>query len=164
MKLVTAILLTISWIVVCVVIIIKSIQFDQNCGGNLKRAADANTVEMAKRELYTALDYIERNNLMTGYTSAIYKTPDEDLGFWYNNIKTAYQELDSLPVNSEPLQKSNMLMKLRETLIDHGDSGDEITVPNGVSRYPNNLAYGVIFLFSFLACLIAWFFVVIDDF
>jgi len=34
-------------------------------------------------------------------------------------------------------------MKLRETLIDHnGDkSGDQVTVPEGLSRYPDNANY-----------------------
>ena len=100
---------------------IKAIRFKQNCGGHLKRAADANTVDIAKSELKIALDYMEANNLTSGYTSVIYETPDEDVAFWYNNIKQSYNELNSLPDSSSSLEKSNMLIKLRETLLDHGD-------------------------------------------
>ena len=43
-----------------------SIQFKQSCKGYLKRAADSNTVELAKQELGKAVDYIEANNLTEG--------------------------------------------------------------------------------------------------
>ncbi len=36
------------------------------------------------------------------------------------------------------MEKTNLLMKLRETLLDNGDNGDNLTVPRGLSRYPNN--------------------------
>src|SRR5574343_55334 len=123
--------------------IVKSIQFNQNCGGYLDRAASANTVELARQELKIALDYIEQNNLTKGYTSALWRTPDEDLGFWYSNIKTAYTELCNLPANSSSLEKSNMLIKLRETLTDQGEKGTHLTIPLGITRYPNNLLWGV---------------------
>lgn len=156
MKLLISILLTIALLILWTVVIVKSIQFDRNCEGNLKRAADANTIEIAKKELRTALDYIEKNNLTHGYTSAIYETPDEDLGFWYNNLKTSYSELDSLKPDAQPMEKSNMLMKLRETLIDHGDKGDDVTVPDGISRYPNNMTFGLIQVALLIACAVSW--------
>lgn len=156
MKLSISILLTVALLIFWAVVIVKSIQFNRNCEGNLKRAADANTIEIAKKELRTALDYIEKNNLTHGYTSAIYETPDEDLGFWYNNLKTSYSELDSLKAEAQPMEKSNMLMKLRETLIDHGDKGDDVTVPDGISRYPDNMAFGLLQITLLIACAVSW--------
>ena len=41
--------------------IVKNIQFDQNCEGYLKQAADANTVELAYDRISRALNYIEDN-------------------------------------------------------------------------------------------------------
>lgn len=164
MKLTTAFLLTVVFLIVHIIVVVKYIQFEQNCGGNLKRAADANTIDIAKTELKTALNYIETNNLTTGYTSVLWKTPDEDMGFWYNNLRTAYNELDSLAKDADAMSKSNMLMKLRETLIDHGDKGDDITVPDGISRHPNNLTWGLLSLISTLLMSISWMYFSLDDF
>lgn len=50
---------------------IKTIQFDQKCGGYLKQAADANSVELAERQLNLAIDYIEQHELTSGYTSVL---------------------------------------------------------------------------------------------
>lgn len=115
-----------------------NIVFDINCGDRLKRAADANTVEIAQKELEAVVIYAEQKGYTQGYTSVLWKTPSEDVGFWYNNIKTALEEIKHLPANASPLEKSNMLIKLRETLIDHGVKGDTITVPDGLARFPNN--------------------------
>lgn len=124
---------------------ILSIQMQRNCTGYLKRAADANTVETAKDQLHKAIAYLEENNLTKGYTSAIYNTPDEDIAFWFNNLKSSEQELDKV-INSKTsssTETSNVLMKLRETLIDNGEKGDHLTVPDGLSRFPNNLVWGI---------------------
>ncbi|MFA5135297.1 MAG: hypothetical protein WC505_05965 [Patescibacteria group bacterium] len=111
-----------------------AIDFDQNCGGYLKRAADANTVETAHQELGKALKYIEAKHLTQGYTSVLWNTPDEDVGFWYHNLKSAQQELTKVTTTTTQLERSNLLLKLRETLLDK----DGITVPDGISVYPMN--------------------------
>ena len=118
--------------------VVNKIQAKQNYIGYLKRAADANSIEMAKKELSKAITEIERQGLTSGYTSVLWKTPDEDLGFWYDNLKTSLKELSELPVESSGLEKSNMLMKLRETLLDHNKDGDSVTYPKGVFLYPSN--------------------------
>ena len=129
----------ISLIASTVTIIVISIQLDQDCTGHLKRAADANTIEIAKQEIDVAVNYLEANELTTGYTSIFYRTPDEDIEFWYNNLKAAQLELATVSDSATQLERSNILIKLRETLIDHtGKSGDKITCPDGLSRYPNN--------------------------
>ena len=130
------------------VIVIWCIIFRANCSGYLKRAADANSIEMALCELNTALAYIEKEGFTEGYTSVIYKTPDEDIGFWYANIKSSYEELSQIDPNATALEKSNALMKLRETLLDQGQKGERITLPSGTSRYPYNGLMGTILLLS----------------
>ena len=115
--------------------IVWLIQFEQGCSGRLKRAADANTIGIAKVELYDAVEYLERNNMTEGYTSIIYKTPNEDVGFFYKNLKESYNELCKINEDSATqLEKTNVLMKLRETIMD----GDSITYPWGISRFPYN--------------------------
>jgi len=114
------------------------IQFDRGAGGYLKRAADANTIDLAERELSKALRYIEFNNMTSGYTSVSYKTPDEDVEYWYENLYRSVKELREVPINADQLVKSNVLMKLRETLTDSSKDGTDLTVPTGISRYPYN--------------------------
>ena len=141
--------------------IVKNIQYNQDCGGHLKRAADANTVNLAKDELTIAIHYIEDNDLTDGYTSILYNTPDEDMKFWYNNIKASYIELDQIDSTTTQLETSNILIKLRETLLDHtGQGGDKVTAPDGISVYPNNTGYMLWGLLSFISICIAcilWF-------
>lgn len=123
---------------------VRSINFDRNCTGRLQRAADANTIEIAKVELAAAVDHLNKVDLRSGYTSVLYTTPDEDIGFWYNNLAASLAELDAIPENATQLEKSNVLMKLRETLIEVGDKGGQtVTCPAGISRYPHNKMYAV---------------------
>lgn len=126
------------------IVIVKNITLKQNCTGYLKRAADANTVETASKQLEKAIDYLVENNMTTGYTSVLWKTPDEDIEFWFNNLKASQNELLNVDSTTYSLEKTNLLIKLRETLIDNGDKGDSLTVPKGLSRYPNNLLFGIL--------------------
>lgn len=119
-------------------LIVNSILFDINCGDRIKRAADANTVEIAVTELEAVLAYAERTGRTQGYTSILWQQPSEDVGFWYNNLKTALDELKTVPSNINAGDRANVLKKLRETLMDHTQHGDKITIPDGLPRYPNN--------------------------
>ena len=132
---------------------VKSIQFRQDCSGYLKQAADANTVEISLERINKALAYIEAHELTEGYTSVLWRTEDENIGFWYNNIKACNGELESC-LNGTQLEKSNVLMKVRESLTDNGEKGTVLTIPDGISRYPNNAAYGIGGFLSFLAIVV----------
>lgn len=124
--------------------VVGCVTYDIEVGDRLKRASDANSIELATQELDAALRGIKSRRLTTGYTSILYRTPDEDLSFWYRNIVSAQQELVQLPKDSTPLEKTNVLMKLRETLLDSGESGPHVTAPSGISIYPNNTLYSVL--------------------
>ena len=132
------------------VAVIKAIEFTQQCKGYLKQAADANTVELALDRITKALNYIEENNLTTGYTSVLYKTENENVEFWYNNIKACKHELENAK-NSTSLEKTNLLMKVRETLTDNENGETSVTIPPGISRYPNN---GIFTIFGWLSAII----------
>ncbi|WP_020536872.1 hypothetical protein [Lewinella cohaerens] len=129
--------------------IAKGVTFKQNVSGYLKRAADANTIDMANAELTKVINYLEANNLTSGYTSVMWETPDEDIGFWYQNLKASQQELETLNSDSA-LERTNVLMKLRETLLDTGEK-TKVTIPKGLSVYPDNLLWGVLTLSAFIA-------------
>ncbi len=129
--------------------IYHNIIIKQELTGHLKRAADANSIELALEELNTALNYIENNGLSTGYTSLIYKTPDEDLEFWYRNLKASKEELEKTK-NSTSLEKTNVLLKLGETLLDEGKKGSRTTYPKGISIFPHNRLIAILFIISLL--------------
>ena len=131
---------------------INSINFDIDCEGHLKRAADANSIKLAKQELKIALDYIEGHDMTSGNTAVLWVKPKHELDFWYNNIKSSYDELEALPEDVSGLERSNMLIKLRETLIDHrGDSGDSVTTPPKIANYPNHF---IIWLFGWVSIIV----------
>lgn len=134
---------------------VKSIEFRQDCSGYLKQAADANTVEISLQRINMALDYIEANHLTEGYTSVLWRTEDENIGFWYENIKACKGELEAC-LNGTQLEKSNVLMKVRESLTDSGEKGTVLTIPDGISRYPNNTAYGIGGFLSLLAIFVGF--------
>lgn len=75
----------------------------------------------------------------TEYTSVIYRTPDEDIGYWYDNLSASLKELREMPADASQLERSNVLMKLRETLV--GSEGVSLTMPSGISVYPSNAAF-----------------------
>ena len=137
--------------------IVNAVQFDFGCEAYLKRAADANTVELAKENLARAIEYAEENKLTEGIVSIFLKNPKNDVGFWYEKMKEAYKELDELPEDATNLEKTNMLMKLRESLTDDGgESGVNVTIPEGISIYPNNAAYFWWCIISLIAACAFW--------
>jgi hypothetical protein len=150
MKAFIGIILLLPLLIFGTVRVVNGILFDKDCEGYLKRAADANSVDQAKEQLKVALNYMEGHGLTKGFTSVLYNTPDEDLGFWYKNIKSAKIELDKVTDETTSLEKSNVLMKLRETLLDEGEEGSSVTVPTGISIYPNNIVYFWLGLLSFV--------------
>lgn len=139
--------------------VLNTIKFRYNCTEYIERAADANTVESASKELGVAIKYLEENNITKGYTSVMFDSPKDDVGFWYNNLKSCEKDLIDISndTTSTMLEKSNVLLRLRETLLD----GKGVSVPQGVSRYPNNTIWGVLFVSSTLYCLGFFFFLYI---
>ena len=132
-----AIIATIAFGAWATVRIVKAVDFDMNCKQYLKRAADANTVETAKEELGKAISYAETHNLTQGVVSILFHQPKNDIGYWYKNM-------------------TNILMKLRETLTDESESGVSVTIPDGISVFPNNVMYFWWGLLSSILCVIFW--------
>ena len=163
MKKVFVIILFLIGLIVPTVLIVKSIKFDQQCGGYLKQAADANTPELALERINMAIDYIEANQLTSGYTSLIWKTEDENIGFWYQNILACRDELQSC-LESSQLEKTNVLMKVRESLTDNSDGSVKLTVPDGISKYPNNWLWAILLTLSMLVLIIGvcWFIYILE--
>ena len=127
-------------IVVYGVAIVKAVQMDANCISYFEMAADANSVELAEKHLTSGIEYLEKNNLTEGSTEILIYEPTDDLGFWYENLKSAQTQLQELNSKEEltELEESNALMKLRETLLD---SNGSVTHPPMISFYPSNVGW-----------------------
>ena len=133
--------------------IVKGISFDINCHAYIHRAAGATDIETAKVELTKAIEYIEENNLTEGTVSIFLKNPKNDVGFWYDTLKCAYKELDTFSEDTTQLEKTNYLMRMRESFL-------EIGLPHGISIYPNNVLY---FWWSMLSLISAAVFYFLSD-
>lgn len=57
---VLAVIMMIIFLSTATTVIVKSIIFEQQCKGYLKRAADANTIKIATSQLKIAIDYAEK--------------------------------------------------------------------------------------------------------
>ena len=121
--------------------IVKAVSFSLGCESYLKRAAGANTVDMAKTELDRAIAYAEQHGLTEGVVSIFVRNPANDIGFWYRNLKAASDEIGGLPADTTPLEKTNVLMKLRESLTDRDNGNTQVVHPFGISVYPDNSLY-----------------------
>lgn len=80
-------------------------------------------------------------------------------GYWYQNMKEAYNELENLPEDATSLEKSNVLMDLRESLTDEGESSAHAIIPEGISIYPRNVEYFWWIILSVVSCVLfiyAW--------
>jgi len=130
------ILLIVIGIGICSIPIVRNIQFDIGCGGYLKSSADACTVDLAKGELDTAIKYLDEHKLNYGYSHLIIKNRQVDVGYWYSRLVAARNDLDTITGEASNLEKSNMLMKLRETLCDEGERGTKVTLPPHIELFP----------------------------
>lgn len=135
-------------------------KFNVDIGGHMERASNANTIELAIEEMESVVSNMERRELTKGYTSIAFPEPSEDVGFWYKNMNDSLKELKSVSPNATQLEKSNILMKLRETLQNSGDNGEEeIAAPAGISRYPYNTLYAIWGVLSVLMLIFGAYFI-----
>lgn len=120
------------------------LKYRRDISGHLKRAANANTIETAAQELETALVRMEARGMTSGTTAVFYATPADDVGYWHRNLREAHAELKALPSDAAPLERSNMLLKLRETILEQDSDGEDVTQPGGIAVFPNNKAFALI--------------------
>ncbi|MBI2013896.1 MAG: hypothetical protein HYS87_03665 [Candidatus Colwellbacteria bacterium] len=106
--------------------------YDNEIGDHLERAGTANTVELALPELQIAIANIEARGLTHGDSTLIGKgSVQDDVGFWYANLKAVQGDLERLSADSTPHEKNLVLVKLKMTL--------QTVHPGGISIYPHNV-------------------------
>lgn len=140
-----------NYIILCIICIIvpcivygsaifKAVNMNANCISYFEMAADANSVELAEKHLSTGIEYLEKNDLTDGNTKVFVYKPTNDLGLWYENLKSAQAQLQEMNAKEEltELEESNALMKLRETLLN---SEGSVTHPFMISFYPSHVGW-----------------------
>jgi len=120
---------------------IQSMELDRCCLQHLRLAANASTVDMAESQLRTAISWLERHKGKTGSTALIYRTPDTDYGYWLANLKASADELRQLGPDSTQTDRTNTLLKLRETIMDNDASGSYVAVPENLATFPCTGSY-----------------------
>ena len=138
-KIACILLCVIFAIVPCIiygVAIVKAVKMSANCIDYFEMAADANSVELAEKHLTSGINNLEEHDLTDGYTKILIYKPTNDIGLWYENLKSAQAQLRELNARDAltELEESNALMKLRETLLN---SEGSVTCPTAIVFYPN---------------------------
>ncbi len=135
----------------------SQIDFRKEVGGYMENASAANTVELATKEMEKVMAAIDAKRYPPGFTSALYNTPDEDVGFWVANMRSSLEELKQIKPDATSLEKSNVLIKLRETLTERSEKSTSVRAPDGISIYPHNTLFalwgcisGILAVFGFL--------------
>jgi hypothetical protein len=127
------------FVLLVVVEAVRSYHFRVEVEDYLKLAADAPTVERADEFLQTAIAGIERRGLASGNTALFFRTPRGDLAVWYGQVVGARETTSSIvsrvPAASQ-LERDNALMKVREVLLDEGERGTTVTVPECAIFFP----------------------------
>lgn len=112
-------------------------KFNYGCGDYLKLAADANSIQLARQHVDTALNYVRAHELTSGNTAVFFPSPQTDVGLWYRNLQEVEKDLHTFPANSTKTDENTALVKLRESLVDHVRGGDVVTVPPDIGIHPN---------------------------
>lgn len=154
--------------VICIIIplivygvgIVKTVKFNANCISYFQLAADANSVALAEKHLTSGINYLEQNNLTSGHTKIFVYKPTNDIGLWYENLKSAQLQLQELSKKEEltELEESNSLMKLRETLLNNEGT---VTHPEGIMFHPSYASYFWIAIFIWMLWILAFAFGVV---
>ncbi|HEY1806062.1 MAG TPA: hypothetical protein VGG45_16430 [Terracidiphilus sp.] len=129
------------------------IQFNIGCNDYISQAASSPDPSIAAQRLDAAISYADAHNLTSGNTGIFFTFPKNDVGFWYKRLTDSRAILRALPPGDAPLEVSNTLMRVRETLVEGGKDGDAVVSPSGISAFPDNAAFfwwGAVSFFALL--------------
>jgi hypothetical protein len=122
--------------------------------GQLKLAADAPSISLARERLDRAMVAVEARGLTSGSTGIFWSLPTNDVGEWYRGLKAAQANLAEFPREATEADINTALQKLRETLLDHTKEGDSVTCPDGLAYYPHNLSWAVLDVVSCVGAIV----------
>lgn len=158
-----AILFTLAFVLAPIIEATMWFPFKGGCEDYLKLAGDAPTIEKATEYLGKAVSYVETNGLTSGNSAYFIRTPRNDVGIWYKQIKGAHETVKALvdqeatnPGSVNQLTKDNALMKVREVVLDEGSDGVEVTLPQHIWIFPSQVSFLAWYLLSAFLAIIFW--------
>lgn len=160
--LIIALLLTFYTITIIIIDIVLIWRFKIHCEHFLKLAADAPTVELADKYLEKVVSYILKRNLTQGNTAYFIKTPENDLSLWSRQIFEAANLVRELTLKKKegkevtPLEESNVLMRIRQTILDEAGDRPIMTIPDYIHVYPNQHFFLFSELLGIIFAILAW--------
>lgn len=96
--------------------IVAGIQYDTQLGGFISQATTSPSPTIAAAKLDVAIAEIERRGWTKGNTGILFTYPTNDVGFWYQRLVDSRSILKALPSNDSPLEVSNTMMRVHESL------------------------------------------------
>ena len=152
-----SIVVFLSW---AVVRINKACTFNEEVKGYLQNYVEAGTMEIAIKNLNSAIEALEKAGLTEGQISIFWENPNNNIGLWYNNLLKS-RELLRKAVKESTLEQSIILEKQKIGLSggNENDNGTiSIAIPDGISMYPYNRFF---FWWSILSAIMAIVFLII---
>lgn len=135
--------------------ITAGIQYNQTIGSEIYSATTAATPQEAESHLANAINMAKDRGYTHGNTGILFTYSDNDVGIWYNRLVSSDVVLKSLIENSKSeLEVSNTMMRVHESLTAVGKEGSEARSPDGISVFPNNVAYAWLCLLSIVLMLV----------
>lgn len=135
---------------------VLDIVFERDIGSALKKAASADSVELAARNLGIALKKLEAKEDAAGFTSLFQGAADEDVGSWCNELEAALWELQAIKPKASRLERRNALLTLRGILLNNTEGIVHVMVPPGISVFPHNMLYATWGWSSFIFSVLFW--------
>lgn len=136
--------------------IIMAQNFEDTHGRLLRRAATAQTAEVALSSLDQALRGLEADGLTHGNTAFFRARRETDIGLWYQGLRSARTELQTALASSPASEASQQLAlrRFHDRLAYGGPEGTVLIMPESIACHPWNRALlGILFalvLFVFL--------------
>ena len=124
--------------------IVKGIVFNRDCGAYLERASQAPTPDIARVSLDKALAYLNENHMTEGNTYIIIPSPNDTLEWLYSRVSQARKVLDEITVKSTPLEVSNVMIRMKDSISEQGESGEHVILPVHVALWPYQLFWIVV--------------------
>ena len=118
--------------------------FTVGCDGYIQMAARAPTIEDAKRNLDTAIEYVEKHELTDGKTSIIFHSPRDSVLCWYLRLRVVQQQLHmATELGVTTSEREIVFNRLHRSLMRMSSGSKVVVSPSGISRYPYNTPHFV---------------------
>ncbi len=117
----------------------RYLSFYKGCESFLKNSVYTDSITLTKTELSYAISYLEEKDLTHGRVSIITQDINNDIGYFYENLKEQYMLLvEAENKNLNDREQEDVLKIYRKNICNNFGSPK---IPNGITIYPYNIAF-----------------------